>query len=154
MSATSPVAASEAPPTRSVGAQVYSVLAALSVLLIVVQVLVAGSGLFTIAHQLDDNHAYTVSQWNDSPYWGSHFFNAIAIAIVILAMLGTTFAAKLNSAKRLTGILLGLLVLQAILGFIPWPAPVSALHVLNAFAMLGIAGALARQNWAFGRRPR
>lgn len=153
MSATSPVVASEATPAASIGAQVYSALAALSVLLIVVQVFVAGSGLFTMAHQLDGNQAYTVSQWNNSAYWAIHFFNAVGITVVILAMLGTAFAAKLNAAKRLTAILFGLLVLQAILGFIPWPAPIAALHVLNAFAMLALAGTLARQHWAFGRSP-
>ena len=50
------------------------------------------------------------------------------------------------------GILAGMLVLQGILGFIPWPAPIAALHVLNAFAMMGLSGYLARENWAFGRR--
>lgn len=153
MSTLTPDATRPAEPT-GLGPRVYSVLAALLVLLIVVQVLVAGGGLFTMAHQLDGNQSYTVSQWNDSAYWSIHFFNAFAIAIVILAMLVTAFVAKLGTqAKRLTGVLLGLLVLQGILGFIPWPAPVASLHVLNAFAMLALAGTLARQHWAFGRRP-
>lgn len=152
MSATGPEVTSPAVGSRRIWVQVYSALAAALVLLIVVQIFVAGSGLFTMAHQLDDNRAYSVSQWNESTYWAIHFFNAFAIALLILAMLGTAFAARLNSAKRLTGILLGLLVLQGILGFIPWPAPVAALHVLNAFAMLALAGMLARQHWAFGRR--
>ena len=140
--------------STGLGTRVFSVLAALLVLLIVVQILVAGGGLFTMAHQLDGNQPYTVSQWNDSAYWGIHFFNAFAIAIVILAMLATAFVAKLGTqAKRLTGVLVGLLVLQGILGFIPWPAPVASLHVLNAFAMFALAGTLAR-DWSFGRRRR
>jgi hypothetical protein len=135
------------------GARVYSGLSALLVLLVTVQIFVAGSGVFTMAHQLDDNRSYTVQQWNDSTYWGIHFINAFAIAAVILLMLATAFIAKLpGRVKRMTGILAGLLVLQAVLGFIPWPAPISALHVLNAFAMFAVAGFLLRVNWAFGGR--
>jgi hypothetical protein len=140
-------------PPAGAGARVYSGLSVLLVLLIIVQIFVASSGLFTMAHQLDNNQNYSVAQWNDSAYWGIHFFNAFAITIVILLMLGTSFLAKLSfEVKRLTGILVGLLVLQAILGFIPWPAPISALHVLNAFAMFAVAGYLLRRSWAFGGR--
>jgi hypothetical protein len=132
--------------------RVYSGLSALLVLLVVVQIFVAGGGLFTMAHQLDDNHAYTVAQWNDSGYWGIHFFNAFAIALVILVMLVLAFAAKMaTDVKRMSGVLLGLLVLQGLLGFIPWPAPIAALHVLNAFAILGVAGYVMRAHWAFVR---
>lgn len=142
-----------APTTGRTGAgsKVFSVLAAILVLLVVVQILVAGAGLFSMAHQLDNNESYTVSQWNSSAYWGIHFFNALAIAAVMLLMLGTSFLARMSSqVKRSTGILIGLLILQGILGFIPWPAPVAALHVLNAMAILGVAGYLARTTWAFG----
>jgi hypothetical protein len=128
----------------------FSVLSALLVLLVVVQILAAGGGLFTMAHQLDNNQNYTVAQWNDSAYWGLHFFNALAIAVVMLVMLAVSFLARMSTrVKRFVGILLGLLVLQGILGFIPWPAPVAALHVLNAMAILGLAGYLARSTWAF-----
>lgn len=130
----------------------YSILSAILVLLILVQIFVAGSGLFTMAHQLDNNQSYTVGQWNDSAYWAIHFFNAFAIALVILLMLAASFFGKLSSqVKRFSAILLGLLVLQGVLGFIPWPAPIAALHVLNAFAMLAVAGLVMRQNWTFGR---
>ena len=144
-------------PTTTTGMwpRIYSVLSALLVLLILVQIFVAGSGLFTMAHQLDNNQNYTVGQWNDSSYWAIHFFNALAIALVILLMLAVSFIGKLSDqVKRLSAILLGLLVLQGILGFIPWPAPISALHVFNAFAMLAVAGLLMRQNWSFGRMAR
>lgn len=153
MSVTDAAKATSAAPTAGVGVGVYSGLSALLVLLLTVQIFVAGSGLFTIAHQLDNNQGYSVSQWNNSSYWGIHFINALAIAAVILLMLGTAFLAKLSvEVKRMTGILAGLLILQGILGFIPWPAPISALHVFNGFAMLAVAGYLMRRSWAFGRR--
>lgn len=148
------VEATSTMPAAGVGARIYSGLSALLVLLVIVQIFVASSGLFTMAHQLDNNQSYSVAQWNNSAYWGIHFFNAFAIAAVILLMVGTSFLARLSGeVKRMTGILAGLLVLQGILGFIPWPAPISALHVLNAFAMFGVAGYLARRTWAFSRRP-
>jgi hypothetical protein len=136
----------------SIRARIYSVLSAILALLVLVQVFVAGGGLFTMAHQLDSGQSYSVAAWNTSAYWGIHFFNALAITVVMLLMLGASFLAGLSGrAKKFTGLLLGLLVLQAVLGFIPWPAPISALHVLNAFAMLAVALYVTRENWAFGR---
>ena len=138
--------------TPSIRARIFSVLSALLALLIVVQVFVAGAGLFVMAHQLDSGQNYTVSSWNNSAYWPIHFLNAFAILIVMLLLLGASFLAQLpGRTKRFTGLLLGLLVLQAVLGLIPWPAPISALHVLNAFVMLAVALYVTRENWAFGR---
>ncbi len=153
MSMTATPTSAPAAGQTSLAVRVFSVLSVILVVLVVIQILVAGGGLFTIAHQLDNNQSYTAAQWNDSAYWGIHFFNAFAIALVILLMLGTAFVGSLaRQTKRLSGVLLGLLVLQGILGFIPWPAPVAALHVLNAFAILGLAGYLLRANWGFARR--
>lgn len=136
-----------------IGARIYAVLSALLSLLVIVQVFVAGSGVFTMARQLDNNQSYSVSAWNTSGYWGLHFFNAIAIAVVILLMLAASFLARLSGrTRRFTGLLLGLFVLQALLAFIPWPVPIAALHVLNAFAILGVALYVTRENWAFGGR--
>lgn len=144
------VTTNQTPGRTGVAPRVFSVLSAILVLLVVVQILAAGGGLFTMAHQLDNNQNYTVAQWNDSAYWGLHFFNALAIALVMLVMLVVSFLGGMSTrAKRFVGILIGLLVLQGILGFIPWPAPVAALHVLNAMAILGLAGYLTRSTWAF-----
>jgi heme A synthase len=150
MSVNDTVVASQA-PTPSIRARIYSGLSALLAFLVVVQVFVAASGLFVMAHQLDNGQNYSVASWNSSSYWGIHFVNALAITLVILLMLGASFLAQLSGrTKKFTGLLLGLLVLQAVLGFIPWPAPIAALHVFNAFVMLGVAGYVARQNWSFG----
>lgn len=137
--------------STTVRSRVYSGLSALLVLLVIVQVFVAGAGLFTMAHQLDSGQSYSASEWNNSAYWGLHFFNALAITLVMLLMLGASFLTRLPArTRKFTGLLLGLLVLQAVLGFIPWPAPISALHVLNAFALLAVALYTTRENWAFG----
>jgi multisubunit Na+/H+ antiporter MnhB subunit len=85
------VEATDRMPAAGPGARIYSVLSALLVLLVLVQIFVASSGLFTMAHQLDNNQSYSVAQWNSSAYWGIHFFNAIVITLVILLMLGTSF---------------------------------------------------------------
>jgi hypothetical protein len=139
------------PATPSVGARVYSGLSVLVSVLLVVQIFVAGGGLFTMARQLDGGQSYSVASWNNSGYWGVHFLNALAIVVVMLVLLGVSFLARLpGRTRRFTGILLGLLVLQAVLGFITWPAPIAALHVLNAFAMLAMALFVTRENWAFG----
>lgn len=137
--------------TASIMGRIYSGLSVLLDVLVALQVLLAGGGVFTMAHQLDSGQSYTVAAWNDSGYWGLHFFNAIAIAVVMLLMLLFSFLARLaGRTRRFTGLLLGLLVLQALLAFIPWPAPIAALHVLNAFAILAVALYVTRENWAFG----
>lgn len=138
-----------------VRARIFTVLSALLSVLILIQIFVAGAGLFTMAHQLDSGQNYSVAAWNASSYWGVHFLNALAITVVMLLMLGAAFVARLpGRTKKLTGLLLGLLVLQGLLGFFPWPAPLSALHVLNAFAMLMTALFVTRDNWAFGSRAK
>jgi hypothetical protein len=143
------------PATPSVGARIYSGLSVLVSVLLVVQIFVAGGGLFTAARQLDSGQSYSAASWSNSGYWGVHFLNAVAILLVVLLLLGVSFLARLpGRTRRFTGILLGLLVLQAVLGFIPWPAPIAALHVLNAFAMLAMALFVTRDNWAFGGSPR
>jgi hypothetical protein len=150
MSVSEPTVAGQ-PATPSVGARVYSGLAVLVTVLLVVQIFVAGGGLFAMARQLDAGQSYSVASWNNSGYWGVHFLNALAILVVMLLLLGVSFLARLpGRTRRFTGILLGLLVLQAVLGFVPWPAPIAALHVLNAFAMLAMALFVTRENWAFG----
>jgi hypothetical protein len=136
----------------SIGARIYSVLSAVLALLVIVQVFVAGIGVFTMARQLDNGQNYSVAAWNTSASWGIHFFNALAITVVMLLLLGASFLPGLSGrTRKFTGLLFGLLVLQAVLGFIPWPAPISALHVLNAFALLAVALYVVRENWAFGR---
>ena len=138
--------------STSVRSRIYSGLSALLTILVIVQVFVAGAGLFTMARQLDGGQNYSAAAWNNSAYWGLHFFNAVAITLVMLLMLGASFLTRLPArTKKFTGLLLGLLVLQAALGFIPWPAPIAALHVLNAFALLALALYVTRENWAFGR---
>ncbi|MFZ0214894.1 MAG: DUF6220 domain-containing protein [Candidatus Dormiibacterota bacterium] len=139
----------------TIRARIFSALSVLLAALVVLQIFVASTGLFTIAHQLDNGHSYGVAAWNDSSYWGIHFMNAFAITIVILLMVGAGFLARVSGRlKKLTGLLFGLLVLQAALGFVPWPAPLAALHVLNAFVMLAVTLYVVREGWAFGRSAR
>ncbi len=151
MSVTESVPSGQASIPRVRG-RIFTALSVLLSVLIVIQIFVAGAGLFTMAHQLDNGQSYSAGEWNAASYWGIHFFNALAITVVMLLMLGTAFLARLpGRSKKLVGLMLGLLVLQAVLGFLPWPAPISALHVLNAFAMLAVALYVTRDSWTFGR---
>src|SRR5215472_7165759 len=93
-----------APAAQGLGARVFFGLNVLVMLLILIQIFVAGAGLFTMAHQLDNNQNYTVDQWNNSVYWGLHFFNAIAIGVLIIVLVAMAFIAKLGPMqKRLSG---------------------------------------------------
>lgn len=145
----------EAAPARvrtSVTARIYTAVTVLLAAAVVFQLYVAGAGLFTMADQLDDNRAYSPSAFNDSTYWGLHFFNALFILLVILILVAMSFIARKPArTKWLTGLLVLLFAIQATLGFFPIVASVAALHVINAFVIFSVALLLVWTNWAFGR---
>ena len=74
---------------------------------------------------------------------------------VLVALVGLVLAAVTRRHRGHSAVVAGLLVLQAALGSLggdePW---VGALHGLNALAVMGAAGSLARANWTGMRAPR
>jgi Family of unknown function (DUF6220) len=68
---------------------------------------------------------------------------------VIVALVGLGLAALTRRNVAHSAAVVGLLVLQALLGTLggdqPW---IGALHGLNAVAVMGAAGSLAQANWA------
>ena len=82
-------------PVAIVGvrARIYTVLSVLLACLLVIQIFVAAAGVFTMAHQLDNGQSYSPAAWNNSGYWGIHFFNAFAITLITLLLLGASFLA-------------------------------------------------------------
>ncbi|HEX4214407.1 MAG TPA: DUF6220 domain-containing protein [Candidatus Dormibacteraeota bacterium] len=128
-------------------ARVYSVVSVVLTLLILAQFFVAGLGVFTI---MDASNPTTGSSASDS-YWGLHFFNAFAILLVMLVLVGVSFLArKPRRTRLLTALLVLLILLQAVLAFVSIP-PISAFHILNALLILGVTAYLVIRNWAFGR---
>jgi heme A synthase len=67
------------------------------------------------------------------------------IPILVLLLLIVSFFAKVPGGVRSAAILVGLVVLQVFLGIFAHSVPfVIVLHVLNAFAILGVAAMAGR----------
>lgn len=84
---------------------------------------------------------------------------SLAIPIVILVMIGLSFAARHSGrVKGLTAGLFGLMVIQALLGFFGGAqstagSAVAGLHGLNALAIVGLTVYLVRGTWAYAAQP-
>jgi hypothetical protein len=90
--------------------------------------------------------------------FGATSFDAhrtIGSLAVLVALLGLVLALLTRRHRGHSAALVGLLVLQALLGDFggdePW---VGAVHGLNAIAVMGAAGTLAQANWAPVRAAR
>jgi hypothetical protein len=83
----------------------------------------------------------------------------VAIPLVILAMIGLSFGARLATRlKWQSAALFGLLVIQAVLAWVgsasgTVAAVIGGLHGVNALLIVGLAGSLVYRTWAFGKQP-
>lgn len=123
--------------------QTYRVLAGLIALGVLVQAAAIAFGWFDALHELDNGLVI------DENYEGNagHMLHGI-VGMYVMPLLGLSllivsfFAAKqVPGARQWAGIVFGLIVLQVVLAFVAFGAPiVGALHGLNALAIIGTAG--------------
>jgi hypothetical protein len=120
---------------RQAAALPQRVIASLTALLVVTQFVLAGAGAF-----------------------GATSFDAhrtVGNVVVGVALIGLVLAAISRTHLPHTAAVFGLALLQTILGTLgsdePW---LGAFHGLNALAVMGAAGTLARDNWAPVREAR
>ena len=132
----------------------YQVLAYLLAVEVIVQASAIAYGLAGLGNWIDDNHTLTKPNWDSD---NSHFTGAGGLALhgingtmfiplLVIILLIVSFFAKVPGGVKWAAILFGLLVLQIVLGFAlggaPWVAP---LHVINAFAIMGVAAAAGKR---------
>jgi hypothetical protein len=136
----------------SVFRKAYSVAGAVLMIQFFAQLYFIAAALFTIV-AADDNSRDVYSAFkNADTFAGLHAFNGDLTGLTILVMLGLSFGARYpRRTKIMTGVLLALLVVQAVLAHTGVPV-ISALHGLNALVLVGLGGYLTGSNWAFGRR--
>jgi hypothetical protein len=126
----------------------YRVLAYALAVEVVVQAMAIAYGLAGLGHWIDDRHELNKQVWDSSKpkftgigglAW--HSINGtLLIPVLVLALLIVSFFAKVPSGTKRAAILLGLIVLQVVLGFALHAVPfVALLHVLNAFGILVLA---------------
>jgi hypothetical protein len=141
---------------RSVMKAAYRVLATLVALGIFVQAAAIAYAWFEVINRVEGGETVT----SDSAFNAGHLIHGqvgmMVIPIIALALLVVSFFAKIPGGVKRAGLVLGLVVLQVLLAFVSFGAPVvGALHGANALAILGAAIATARlaADPASDRRP-
>ena len=115
---------------------------------VVVQAMAVAFGIVGLGKWIDDGHSATKALFEDdnADFGGKagfmiHGMNGMmVIPVLVLITLIVTFFAKVPGATKNAAILLGLIVLQVVLGIASHAAPaLIVLHVLNAFAIFSFA---------------
>jgi hypothetical protein len=122
----------------------YRVLALLIAVGVVVQAALIAIALFQVAH---DTESGAVVDQNTEENWAQATHGAIGYAIPVLAivLLILSFFARIPGGVRWAAITLGVALLQVVLAFLGFAAPVlGALHGINAFALAGVASMAGR----------
>ena len=112
---------------------------------VVVQAAAIAYALFDILNKTDDGQVFTKD--SDNAGIAVHaVVGEMVIPVICLLLLIVSFFAKIPGGVRMAAILFGLVALQVFLGIFSHSIPfVIVLHVLNAFAILGMSLAAARR---------
>jgi heme A synthase len=123
---------------------------------VVVQAMAIAFGIAGLGKWVDDGHSATKALFdNDNADFGGktgfaiHGMNGMmVIPVLVLVLLIVSFFAKVPGATKNAAILLGLVVLQVVLGISAHGAPgIIVVHVLNAFVIFSFAAMTA---WRVG----
>ena len=133
---------------------VYRALAFLLAIEVVVQAMAIAYGIAGVAHWVEEDGGVlnkAVFDSDDPDFQGiggfiTHGINGtMIIPLLVILLLIVSFFAKVPGGVQKAAILLGLVALQVFLGIFAHSVPfVVVLHVLNAFAILGMALAAGR----------
>src|SRR4051812_48670541 len=130
----------------------FKVLAYILAAEVVVQAMAIAFAIAGLGKWVDDGHSATKALFdNDNAKFGGkagfmiHGMNGMmVIPVLVLLLLIVSFFSKVAGASKRAGILLGLVVLQVVLGLAAHGAPgIIVLHVLNAFVIFSLAGVTA-----------
>ncbi|KQY47715.1 hypothetical protein [Cellulomonas sp. Root137] len=118
----------------------YRVLAYLVATGVFVQAGAIAYAWFSAINELDGG-AVIDSEWEGNLGHAMHgIVGTMVIPLLVIALLIVSFFAKFPGAVRYALIILGLLLLQIVLAFVAFGAPlVGALHGANALALLGVS---------------
>jgi hypothetical protein len=124
----------------------YQVLAIVIAALVAVQGATIAFAAYGMVSDLDGGKALT-KDYGGNAGWALHAIGGmIVVPLLSLALLVISFFVNIPDARRWAGGLLGLLVVQAGLGFASHGLPaIGLLHGLNAFLVFAAAAMAARQ---------
>jgi hypothetical protein len=123
---------------------VYRVLAMIVTIGVVVQAAVVAAAWFLVLNELDSG---TVLDKNYDGNWGHTTHGVIGMMVIPLAallLLIVSFFARVPGGVKWAAITLGVTVLQVLLAFVSFGAPLAGtLHGVNAFALGAVASIAA-----------
>ena len=124
----------------------YRILAGLIAIGVVLQAAFVAAGWFTVMHDTDSGAVYDK---NTGDNWGQVAHSTVGmmvIPVIALLLLIVSFFAGIPGGVKWAGITFGVTVLQIVLAFGGYGAPiVGALHGINAFALAGVASVAMRK---------
>jgi hypothetical protein len=112
---------------------------------VVVQAAVIAFALFDILHKTDDGQVFTKD--SDNAGIAAHaVIGTMVVPLLCLVLLIVSFFAGIPGGVRWAAITFGVMVLQVVLAYVSFPAPiVGTLHAINAFALAAVASLAMRQ---------
>lgn len=118
---------------------------------IVAQVALAGYGAFNAVHKAEKT---AISQKTIENGFGAHVALGYLIVLIMIVLLIVAVVGQLGeSSVRPCAILVGLGILQAILGMASESVPaIGPLHAIDALAIYAVSGLLAHRTWATARK--
>lgn len=125
--------------------KVYRVFAYLIAAAVAFQAAVIAWGVFALSSWVQEGGVLDKAAMENGGVGGeaglfAHGYGAIAVAVLGLALLVTSFFAKVPGGVKWAGITFGLIVLQWVLGIASFSLPgLGLLHGVNALAILGVA---------------
>jgi hypothetical protein len=128
--------------------QTYRVVAWLIALGVLVQAASVAFGWFQVISDIDSGLVLSGEEGGNVGHTVHGMVGMIVMPLLALVLLGISFAAAkvVPGARKWAGIVLGLTVLQVLLAFVAFGAPIiGALHGLNALLLFGAAGRAAMQ---------
>lgn len=124
----------------------YRVLAYLVVLGVVLQAASIAFAWFSVINEVDSGAVIDENFEGNAGHALHGIVGMMAIPLVALVLLIVSFFAKVPGGIKWAAIVLGVAVLQVVLAFVSFGAPiVGALHGINALALAVVAWRAARQ---------
>jgi hypothetical protein len=121
---------------------------------VLVQIAFAGYGAFYVVDKADEKSKLITNHGVDHG-WGPHSGFGYLVILLGLVLVPIAFLAKADrERKRWAGLIAILMIVQFFLAVLGWTwAPLGFLHPINAIAIAGTTGMLARREWKGGAEP-
>jgi Family of unknown function (DUF6220) len=124
----------------------YRVLALLIAVGVVLQAAFVAAAWFQVLHDADSGAVFDKNSEPNWAYAAHSLLGIMIIPIIAIVLLILSFFARIPGGVKWAAITFGVVLLQIVLAFAAWAAPVvGTLHGINAFALAGVASVAARK---------